>query len=78
MHSWGRRTPDVAGLTGGHLLRATLAVVGICAPLAQSESAMELLTHLGVAYLQWLGTRVPRDPTPPEVRSPSLPCAASR
>jgi threonine/homoserine/homoserine lactone efflux protein len=54
----------VAGLAGGHLLHATLVVVGVGALLAQSDSAMEALTYAGAAYLLWLGTRVARDPAP--------------
>ena len=61
----GRKVaPAVAGLAGGHLLHATLVVVGVGALLAQSQSVMELLTYLGAAYLLWLGTRVARDPAP--------------
>jgi threonine/homoserine/homoserine lactone efflux protein len=61
----GRRVaPAVAGLASGHLLHATLVVVGVGALLAQSDSAMQLLTYLGAAYLLWMGTRVARDPAP--------------
>jgi threonine/homoserine/homoserine lactone efflux protein len=61
----GRKVaPAVAGLAGGHLLHATLVVVGVGALLAQRASAMQLLTYLGPAYLLWLGPRVTRDPAP--------------
>ena len=61
----GRKVaPAITGLAGGHLLHATLVVVGVGALLAQSERAMELLTYLGAGYLLWLGTRVLRDPGP--------------
>jgi threonine/homoserine/homoserine lactone efflux protein len=56
--------PAVAGLAGGHLLHAALVVVGVGALLAQSKSAIALLTYCGAAYLLWLGARAARDPAP--------------
>jgi threonine/homoserine/homoserine lactone efflux protein len=56
--------PAVAGLASGHLLHATLVVVGVGGLLAQNESAMDALMYVGAAYLLWLGTRVTRDPAP--------------
>jgi threonine/homoserine/homoserine lactone efflux protein len=61
----GRKVvPAIAGLAGGHLLHATLVVVGAGALLARSEGAMALLTYVGAAYLLWLGAHVIRAPAP--------------
>jgi threonine/homoserine/homoserine lactone efflux protein len=56
--------PAIAGLAGGHLLHATLVVIGVGGLLAQSNSAMQALTYAGAAYLLWLGIGVVRDPAP--------------
>jgi threonine/homoserine/homoserine lactone efflux protein len=66
----GRLVPAVAGLAGGYVVQATLVVVGVGAVLAESESAMQLLTYLGAAYLLWLGARVARDPAPLAAENP--------
>ncbi len=58
----GRVLPAIAGLAGGYLVQASLVVAGVGAVLAESQSAMQFLTYLGVGYLLWLGVRVARGP----------------
>ena len=60
----GKLLPAIAGLAGGYVVQAALVVVGVGALLAQSQSAMQVLTYLGAVYLLWLGVRVARDPAP--------------
>jgi threonine/homoserine/homoserine lactone efflux protein len=60
----GRVLPAIAGLAGGYAVQAGLVVAGVGAVLAQSPSALQVLTYLGASYLLWLGIRVARDPAP--------------
>lgn len=60
----GKVVPAVAGLAGGYLVQSSLVVVGVGAVLAESQSAMHVLTYFGAAYLLWLGAGVARDPAP--------------
>ncbi len=60
----GKLLPAIAGLAGGYVVQAALVVAGVGALLAQSQSAMQVLTYLGAVYLLWLGVRVARDPAP--------------
>jgi threonine/homoserine/homoserine lactone efflux protein len=60
----GKVVPAVAGLAGGYVLHGALVVVGLGALLADSRTALEVLTLVGACYLLWLGVTVARHPAP--------------